>query len=166
MEFALLVSILLAILILWNQGKILRRLPAQTSRATMPMQHIAGEAWNLTGRIQSLEEGSFEIGFADYWTLGRVFTVHLEVSESENVSELRFDRLGVKVFPTGEGFDGEAFGRCTIVSAEYRSAVMHLPERVARNLLDEIRREEKQTMYLRGVVEGKTRLITHLDVIA
>ena len=165
MKTAVLLLFLVCLLILWNQAQILRKLPAQTSRTTMPTDLLRGDDWHLVGDVRHAREDSFEIGFADYWTLGRVFKIFLDVDNSENVASFEFDTVEITVFPTGEGFKNEAFGRCSVITEQYRTAVLHLPERIARSLLEELRMRPKQTLGLRGIVDDKgARLITHLEL--
>lgn len=103
--------------------------------------------------------------FADYWTLGRIFRIYLDVDDSENVANFDFDKIEITVFPTGEGLKDEAFGRCSVKTEQYRSAVLHLPQQAARALLEELRIRPKQTLGIRGIVnENGVHLITHLDL--
>lgn len=140
-----------------------RKLPTHTGRAANPKQ-IKGEEWRLSGTVGAVYEDSFEITFADYWMLGRPFTVNLLSLETEGLTDVPVDDIELKVFPTGEGFDSEAFGRC-FIGTSYKTATMHLPYQVARHLLEDLRGRPKgdRWIHIHGqrAAPKETALITH-----
>jgi hypothetical protein len=73
-------------------------------------------------------------------------------------------QLSLKVIPTGEGFESEAFGRCIMLD-NYQSAVIHLPYAVAHQMLADVRNREPTRLNIWGrrlENSTKTALITNL----
>ena len=128
---------ILGSLIVWMGLYILSNIPTGVSRNTTP-KPVQGDFWQLSGKVTSLGEDSFQIHFADYWTLSRPFTVFLDGIISEDLGNVQDTQIQLTVFPMGDGFDREAFGRCAVLE-NYQSLVIHIPYLVARHLLEDLR---------------------------
>ena len=144
---------------------ILKKKPSGTDSVATP-KAVSGKEWLLRGRVGLLVEESFSIGFANYWTLGRGFKMRIDEIKCEGLGDADVSEMELSVIPTGDGFDGEGFGRCHI-SGGIGSAVIHVPYHIARYLLEDLRQRERQTLLIWGRrAEGgqHTAIITNLEI--
>jgi hypothetical protein len=156
-------AILLAVIIISTGNYIIRMMPTNTARPLRP-KPIRGEEWGLDAEVSAVVEEEFQIAFADYWTLGRPFALRLEEVACTGLGDVKVKQLSLKVIPTGEGFESEAFGRCIILD-NYQSAVIHIPYAVAHQMLADARNREPTRLNIWGrrlENSTKTALITNL----
>jgi len=103
-------------------------------------------------RIDTILEDEFKVTFIDDWETGRAFSLYGSVIPSdgqESADAPKFGkRTGVKIGGTSDWFQTSRIGSIRTFEREGCSCYVALPYQIARDALDEVRRDPNQLVTL------------------
>jgi hypothetical protein len=118
----------------------------------------------VTFRIETVLEDDFEVTFVDDWQIGRSFSLYGSVVrvDDEKADDPPFrDRTRVKVGTTPNWFKSSRIGGMRVYEKGGCECFVAFPFQIARNLLEEVRRDPDQLVTLRfNRVIGKDGKVT------
>jgi hypothetical protein len=149
----LLISILL--LVTYYGGVILARLPKPKRHDDFGLRsQFTFEDCNywLAFRVETIIEDEFRVAYADDWEIGRSFSIFGPVFPLERDHGPRppkvGGRSGVKIGLGGSWFESSRLGSMRFFENGGSEGFVHLPFQIARQVLDEVRRDPDQLVVL------------------